>query len=448
MASPGLDKNIASTTPPLIIAYHEIRRLQPDSKNPRRHSKRQIQQIANSIQMFGLNVPFLIDQNLRLIAGHGRLAACQLLGISRVPTVCLGHLTENQIRAFAIADNRLSENSTWDPRLLGEQLKALAEVELDFDLEITGFAMGEIDVFIEGLTSPTEAEAVDALPPTGSTVAVTEAGDVWLLGKHKLMCGDALVGETYQRLMNGQLAAAVLIDPPHNVCFDGHVTGSGQVRHKELAMAPIEVSQAEFTDFLYKTFANLRIASVLGSLHFVFMNWQHTKELLAAAEGNYNELKNICVWVKENGGLGSLYRSQHELVFVFKNGEEKHQNDIQLGPCGRYRTNVWQYPRVTPHRGEVEESNLRLHPTVKPVALVADAILDCTERGEIVLDPFFGSGTTLVAAERVGRICYGIELDPTCVDLAVRRWQEYTGSTAQHANSKLSFRETEEALRG
>jgi len=451
MTSPRLAKNRASTTlgknPPLAIVYRDIDKLQPDFKNPRVHSEKQIQQVARSIEAFGFNVPFLVNRKLKLIAGHGRLAACKLLGINKVPTICLDHLTEEQIRAFMIADNRLTENADWDDRLLGEQLKALSEVNLDFSLEATGFEMAEIDVMIEGLASPTEAEAADTLPEMSSPVPVSKPGDLWLLGRNRLICGDALVGQTYQRLMDGRLAAAVFTDPPYNDPIDGYVTGFGKVHHSEFAMASGEMTEAEFTAFLSKTFANLTIASATGSIHFVCIDWRHLKELLAAAERTYTELKNVCVWVKDSGGLGSFYRSQHELVFVFKSGKTKHRNNVQLGQYGRYRTNIWQYPRVNSRGSNAEQPNLQLHPTVKPVAMVAEAVMDCSARGEIILDAFLGSGTTLVAAERVGRICYGIELDPTYVDLAVRRWQAYTGNTARHANSKRSFNDLEEVLR-
>jgi DNA modification methylase len=453
MTSPRLAKNRASTklgevSSPLAIVYRDIDKLQPDSKNPRVHSEKQIQQVARSIEAFGFNVPFLVDRKLKLIAGHGRLAACKLLGINKVPTICLDHLTEEQIRAFMIADNRLTENADWDDRLLGEQLKALSEVKLDFSLEATGFEMGEIDVMIEGLASPTEAEAADTLPTMSSPVPVTKPGDLWLLGRNRLICGDALGGQAYQRLMDGRLAAAVFIDPPYNDPIDGYVTGFGKVHHAEFAMASGEMTEAEFTEFLSKTFANLKIASVPGSIHFVCIDWRHLKELLAAAERTYAELTNICIWVKDSGGQGSFYRSQHELVFVFKSGKTKHTNNVQLGQYGRYRTNIWQYPRVNSRCSKSEEPDLQLHPTVKPVAMVAEAIMDCTARGAIILDAFLGSGTTLVAAERVGRLCYGIELDPIYVDLAIRRWQAYTGNTARHAKSKRSFNDLEEVLRG
>jgi len=453
MASPRPGKNRTSTklgelSPPLAIVYRDIDKLQPDSKNPRVHSEKQIQQVARSIEAFGFNVPFLVDRGLKLIAGHGRLAACKLLGINKVPTICLDHLTEEQIRAFMIADNRLTENADWDARLLGEQLKTLSEVELDFSLEATGFEMGEIDVMIEGLASPAEAEAADALPTMSSPVTVTKPGDLWLLGPNRLICGDALGGQAYQRLMDDRLAAAVFTDPPYNDPIDGYVTGFGKVHHAEFAMAAGEMTVPEYTEFLSKTFANLKVASVPGSIHFVCIDWRHLKELLAAAERTYTELTNVCVWVKNSGGQGSFYRSQHEFVFVFKSGKTKHTNNVQLGKYGRYRTNIWQYPRVNSRCSKTGEPNLQLHPTVKPVAMVAEAIMDCTTRGEIVLDPFLGSGTTLVAAEQVGRICYGIELDPAYVDLSVRRWQAYTGNNARHAKSKRSFNDLEEVLHG
>jgi len=443
MASPRLGKNRASTklgkvTPPLAIVYRDIDKLQPDSKNPRVHSEKQIQQVARSIEAFGFNVPFLVDGKGKVIAGHGRLAACKLLGINKVPTIRLDHLTEEQTRAYVVADNRLAENAGWDGRLLGEQLKALSEVKLDFSLESTGFEMGEIDLMIEGLASPTEAEAADTLPTMSSPVPVTKPGDIWLLGRNRLICGDALGCETYHRLMDGQLAAAVFTAISGGVA----VTGVGKVHHPEFVRASGEMTEAEFTEFLSQTFANLKIASAPGSLHCVCVDCRHLKELLAAAERSYT-LKNVCAWVK-GGAQSSLFRKQHELVFVFKSGRAKHRNDAEVGQYGRSRTN----PRVNSRCRKTEEPNLPLHPTVKPVAMVAEAIMDCTARGEIVLDAFLGSGTTLVAAERVGRICYGIELDPTYVDLAVRRWQAYTGNTARHARSKRSFNDLEEVQRG
>jgi len=437
--------------PSLAIVYRDIEELEGNPENPRLHTKKQIKQIARSIEDFGFNVPFLVDRDLRLIAGHGRAEAVKLLGIRKVPTICLDHLNESQARAFTIADNRLSEIATWDDHKLAEQFKILTEITLDFSPESTGFEMGEIDVIMEGLapTPAKEKDPADELPEIDAKFRVTEANDLWLLGRSRVVCGDALDERTYSLLMEGQRGACVFIDPPYNDPIDGYVSGFGKIHHSEFAMASGEMSDTQFTEFLHKAISRLVSNSTAGALHFIFMDWRHTPELLAAAGRVYAEFKNLCIWIKDNGGQGSLYRSQHELVFVFKSSKDKHRNNIQLGQYGRYRTNVWQYPRVNSFSRSSEDGELTaLHPTVKPVALVADAIMDCTVRGDIVLDSFLGSGTTLIAAERVGRICYGMEVEGTYVDMAVRRWQKATGTTAIHAKSGRSFKELEEVARG
>jgi DNA modification methylase len=432
----------ANAIPQLSIVYKRIEDLKPNLKNPRLHSEKQIKQIARSIEAFGFNVPILTDSQMRVIAGLARVKASKQLNIREVPTISLEHLTEAQIQAFTIADNRLTENATWDNHLLAEQFKMLSEVELNFSLEDTGFEMGEIDLLIEGLApgSAEESDPADTLPAIESQAPVTQLGDLWLLKHHRVLCADSLKEETYRQLMQEQKAAAVFTDPPYNVPIDGFVTGSGKTHHAEFAMASGEMTIPEFTAFLSKAFSHLPKHTKQGALHFICIDWRHLPEMLAAGAPVYGELKNLCVWVKNSGGLGSLYRSQHELVFVYKSGKEKHRNNIQLGQFGRNRTNVWQYPRVASFGRDTEEGRLAtIHPTVKPVALVADAIMDCTSRGEIVLDPFLGSGTTLIAAQRTGRICYGIELEPAYVDAIVRRWQSFTGLKAVHADSNLTF---------
>jgi DNA modification methylase len=436
-------RTTTGTVEPLRIEYLKVTDLKPDPQNPRVHSDKQIAQIAESIRAFGFNIPVLIDSKRHLLAGHGRLQACKLLGIDMVPTIVLDSLSEAQVRAFMIADNRLTENATWDDRLLGEQFKALSEVELDFSLEVTGFEVGEIDLLIEGLSPAPEGEAdpADALAESG--VQVTKPGEIWVLGRHRLLCGDALNAESYSRLMQGRRAAAVFTDPPYNDPIDGYVAGFGHVHHREFAMASGEMSEGEFTEFLFKAFQNLARHSEGGSLHFVCLDWRHLSEMLGASRRVYSEFKNLCVWVKESGGQGSLYRSRHELVLVLKNGTARHQNNIQLGQYGRYRTNVWEYPRVRFSAGNGEEQLSGLHPTIKPAAMVADAILDSTSRNDIVLDSFLGSGTTVIAAERAGRICYGMELDPVYVDTIVRRWQTFTGKVAVNQASGQSFHERE-----
>jgi len=431
--------------PRIEVVYRPIDQLRPDPKNARRHSRKQIRQVADSIQAFGFNVPILIDAELKVIAGHGRRLACQLLGHKEVPTISLEHLSEAQARAFMIADNRLTEIASWDDRLLGEQLRELSELHLEFSLEITGFDMGEIDLLIEGASGILEPDPDDEPLPVGP--AVTRPGDTWLLGPHRIHCGSALDEAAYRALMQHDRAAMVFTDPPYNVPIDGNVSGLGAIRHREFAMAVGEMDEAEFTAFLSRALGLLASYSLDGALHFICMDWRHIGELLAAGKSAYTELKNLCVWTKDNAGMGSLYRSQHELVLVFKHGRKAHQNHVQLGLYGRNRSNVWSYPGANSFSRSGSEGNLlALHPTVKPVALVADALRDCSCRGEIVLDAFLGSGTTLIAAERTGRVCHGLELDPLYVDTAVRRWQIATNGKARHATSGRLFDDPGAAL--
>jgi len=428
-----------------------VAELKLDPNNPRQHSRTQIRQIARSIEAFGFNVPMLIDVQRQLIAGHGRVLAARLLGMTHVPAIELEHLTEAQIRAFMIADNRLTETSVWDERLLAEQLSELAVLELDFSIDVIGFEMSEIDIMIENLAPAVggDNDPADAIPDSRAKSEVTRAGDVWILDRHRICCGDARNEVSYSALMKGRRADMVFADPPYNDPIDGYVTGFGKVHHPEFAVASGEMNESEFTGFLTAVLAQLARHSVDGALQFICMDWRHSAELISAAREVRAEFKNLCVWVKDNAGQGSLYRSQHELVFVFKNGKAPHRNNIQLGQYGRYRTNVWQYRRVNSLSRGTDEGNLsNLHPTVKPVELVADAILDCTARGDIVLDAFLGSGTTVIAAERVGRICYGLELDPRYVDTIVRRWQAFTGQIAVQESTGRNFNDIEEESNG
>jgi DNA modification methylase len=426
----------------LEIVYRPAGELNPNPANPRRHSKKQTRQIAASIKAFGFNVPILVDRDGNVIAGHGRLLACQELGITEVPTLCLEHLTPAQIRAFTIADNRLTEISTWDDRLLAQQLKELSLIGLDFDIEVTGFEVGEIDLRIlslEDVPDPAD-DAADAVPELPAGPPISKPGDLWRPGCHCVLSGNATERADFATLMCEERAALVFTDPPYNVPIDGHASGLGAIHHRPFPMASGEMDKPAFTTFLARAFRNLAEFSIDGSLHYICMDWRHLYELLTAGQDVYDELKNLCVWVKDNGGMGSLYRSQHELIFVFKHGRNGHRNNVQLGQFGRNRSNVWHYPGANSFSRHGGEGNLlALHPTVKPVAMVADAILDCSARGDIVLDPFLSSGTTVIAAERTGRRCYGMELDPRYVDTVIRRWQTLTGEIARHAESGRSF---------
>jgi DNA modification methylase len=426
----------------LKIEIVPIEWLKPDPRNPRRHSKKQILQIARSIKAFGFNVPILIDRDGNVIAGHGRLLACRALGMSEVPALCLDHLSPAQARAFMIADNRLAEVATWDDRLLAEQLKDLSLLGLDFSLEVTGFEIGEIDLRIGALYDPPAPadDPADAIAEMPAGAPVSRPGDLWLLGKHRVLCGNALHVAAFSLLIDDERAAMVFTDPPYNVPIDGHATGKGAIRHRSFAMAAGEMSRPTFAVFLATILRHLAGFCAGSASLFICMDWRHIGELLAAARDADAGLETLCVWVRNNPGMGSLYRSQHELLFVFRTGRGRHRNNVQLDRFGRNRSNVWQYPEVNSFARKTEEGNLlALHPTIKPVALVADAILDCTTRGHIVLDGFLGNGTTVIAAERTGRRCYGMELDPGNVDTVIRRWQRLTGGTAHHAVNGRSF---------
>lgn len=430
----------SSPLPWLAIEYVPITALKLDPNNPRLHSPKQIGQIASSIRTFGFIVPAMVNADNKVIAGHGRILAARELKMTEVPIIRIEHLSEAQARAFMIADNRLTENSVWDDRLLAVNLKELSELDIEFDLEVTGFDMGEIDFRIESLDAPApETESLEDVSPAPGP-PVTRRGDLWLLGKSRIFCGDALAPASYQVLMQDERAAMIFTDPPYNVPIAGHVSGLGVVQHREFAMGVGEMDAAQFTAFLTNIFERLVEHSDAGSLHYVFMDWRHLRELLAAGENVYSEYKNLCVWAKTNAGMGSLYRSQHELVAVFKNGDAQHWNNVQLGRFGRNRSNLWTYAGMTSIQRATDEGDLlAMHPTVKPVQLVADAILDASARNDIILDPFLGSGSTLIAAERVGRRCYGLELDPVYVDVAIRRWQRATKQRARHAESGAAF---------
>lgn len=407
----------------------------PYSNNPRTHTKKQIRQIARSIERFGWTNPILIDAENGVIAGHGRLEAAKQLGMSEVPVLRLDHMSEAEKQAYIIADNKLAENAGWDDALLAAELQGL--FDLDIDVELTGFDMGEIDIIL-GQDPATEDETVPE-PDTG-TPAVNRAGDMWLIGPHRLVCGDCLDRTTWSELLGTDKAQMVFTDPPYNVRVDGHVSGLGQKKHREFAMASGEMSVEAFTYFLRSTFKRLTEFSEDGSIHYICMDWRHMTELLAASDAIYNELKNLCVWAKSNAGMGSFYRSQHELVFVFKNGTAAHINNFGLGATGRHRSNVWEYAGANTFReGRMED--LQAHPTVKPLQMVMDAILDCSKRGGLVVDAFAGSGTTLLAAAKTGRAGAGIEIDPHYADLILRRLEAETGETAVHAETLDSFAE-------
>ena len=426
------------STPASQVIELSIDLLKPYPRNARTHSKKQIRQIAASIERFGFTNPVLVSDRGEIIAGHGRVAAARLLGRKTVPTLSLSHLSDAERRAYVLADNKLAMNAGWDKEILAIELQAL--VDLEFDVELTGFSLAEVDLAIDeaneaSIKGPLEPE--DAVPAvTGEPV--TRMGDIWHLGRHRLLCGDTRDVAAMDQLMGGERADLVFTDPPYNVAIDGNVCGLGSVKHREFAFASGEMSQGQFTTFLAETLGNIARVMRDGAIAYVCMDWRHMGELLAAGEQCFTELKNLVVWNKTNGGMGAFYRSKHELVFVFKQGTAAHTNSFGLGETGRYRTNVWDYAGIS-SIGASRSDELAMHPTVKPVALIADAIRDCSRRGEIVLDGFGGSGSTLIAAEKTGRSARVVEYDPVYCDTIIRRWQDYTGKRARISGSNDCF---------
>lgn len=411
------------------IEYVAIGDLKPWARNARTHSKKQVRQIAESIEAFGFTNPVLVDEKRTILAGHGRVEAAKLLGLGEVPCLRLDHMSEDEKRAYVLADNNLALNAGWDEDLLAAELGTLMSSDLDFDIGITGFSIPEIDGILEAVEPEEPGDPDDDLLPKVSPRRV-HSGDVWQLGRHRLICGDALDNTVIDLLMDGELARMVFSDPPYNVPIDGHVGNSGKTQHREFAMASGEMSRPEFTAFLTTAFRSLADHSMDGSIHFLCMDWRHMGEMLEAGQAVYDELKNLIVWAKDNGGMGTFYRSRHELIFVFKKGTAPHINTFELGQHGRYRTNVWQYRGVNTIRaGRMEE--LSLHPTVKPVQMITDAIRDVSGRGEIVLDLFGGSGSTLIAAEKTGRRGYLCELDPIYCDRIIARWEAQAQDDAE-----------------
>ena len=409
-----------------------ISSLAPWKTNARTHSKKQVRQIADSIQEFGFTNPVLIDDENTILAGHGRAAGAKLLGMKEVPCVRLSHMSEAQKRAYVLADNKLALNAGWDEDLLAQELGALMELgDLDFDVGVTGFSIAEVDGLIDAVVPEEDGNPVDDAICDGSDIPRRcQPGDLWQLGPHRLLCADALDEQNAAILMNGEQARMVFTDPPYNVKIDGHVGGSGKIKHREFAMASGEMSTDQFTAFLRSAFENMVAHSVDGAIHFVCMDWRHMREMIAASDGVYSELKNLITWVKDNGGMGTFYRSRHELIFAFKKGSAPHTNTFELGQNGRYRTNVWQYRGVnTLKTGRMDE--LALHPTVKPVQMIVDAIKDVSGRGEIVLDVFGGSGSTMLAAHKTGRRAYLMELDPIYSDRIIHRWETYAKDGAE-----------------
>ena len=427
----------------LTIEMIDIAALRPYPGNARRHSRAQIKQIAKSIETFGFTSPVLIGDDLGILAGHGRVAAAQLIGMRAVPTVRLSDLSPAERKAYVLADNKLALNAGWDREVLAIELQGL--IDLGFDVETTGFTVGEIEIVLDeaagGASRDASEGSEDDIPPIRE-LAVSRPGDVWRAGPHRLICGDARERMAYETLLGNERVDLIFTDTPHNLPMDGDVGGYGQTRQREFAMGVGEMTSAEFTIFLERTLASGAERCRDGAIAFACIDWRHADELLAAGKTVFTELKDLCVWNKASAGTGTFYRSKHELIFVFKKGTAPHVNSSGLGETGRPRSNVWDYPGVI-GIGPSRMEGLAMHPTVKPTRLVADAIKDCSRRGDLVLDPFGGSGTTLIAAQKTGRSARLIEYDPAYCDTILRRFGRVTGKQATLAATGETFEDVE-----
>jgi len=425
----------------LHIVYRASDGLLPPKRILKKYSKRQVQLLKASVSRFGVVRPILIDAEQRIVAGHGIWLAAKELGVAAVPVIVADHLSKEELRVYALLDNKSAELSEWDDELLRLELGDLVNLDLggdlDINLDLTGFTTSEIDGRLD-VSIGTDAEAEEDIPELEAT-AVTKVGSLWIMGNHKLVCGNALEGDSYQRLLGSERAQMIFSDAPYNVPIDRYVSGHGKIKHREFQMAAGEMTEPQFTGFLHTAFDLAVHHSINGSIHFQCMDWHHMGEMLAAGRASYSELKNLVIWYKiGTAGLGSFYRSQHELLFVWKNGTQPHINNFGLGETGRFRSNVWSLPGLGGF-GKGRDKALADHPTQKPVSLVADAIRDCSRRGGIILDPFGGSGTTLIAAEKTGRRARLIELDPLYCDVTVRRWQQHSGKAAIDAATGQTF---------
>lgn len=416
-----------------------LRDLKPAKKNARTHSKKQIKQVANSIQQFGWTCGILVDENLQIICGHARWEAAKQLSSEDVPVQVMRGLSDAEKRALALADNKIPANAGWDRKLLAEEVGELASLlpDCNLTLEITGFEPPEIDGLMADFGN-SDHDSADASCTIGEQ-PISRRGEMWQAGPHRVLCGDACDQADWSALMGSDRASMLIADPPYNVQIS-KTLGRGKIKHREFAVGSGEMSPAEFTNFLTKWMQLAAKHAADGAIEYIFTDWRHIGEMHSAGHTVFGPLQNLVVWNKTNAGQGSFYRSQHELIFVYKNGDAPHLNNVELGRHGRNRSNVWTYAGVNTFR-QGRLADLTVHPTVKPVGLIADAIKDCTRRGDLVLDPFLGSGTALLAAERVGRRAYGMEIDPLYVDAAIRRWQDVTKRDAVLAATGETFEE-------
>ncbi|TCJ41294.1 site-specific DNA-methyltransferase [Parafrankia sp. BMG5.11] len=427
---------------PELLRYEMVKldELKPNRKNARKHSDRQIKQIARSMEQFGSISPIVVGPDYTIIAGHGRYAAAKLKGDVEVPVLVVEGLTAVQLKAYALADNKLGDLSSFDTKLLIEEIEGIITDSPEFDITVAGFVTAELDAMTGVIRTGDLNDLEDDPPPDPPHIPISREGDLWVLDDHQLACGDSTKPALIDELLGGEHARLMLSDVPFNLKIEGFASGLGRKGHSDFAMATGEMTYYQYVGFLRRSITACMGHLVDGAMVLLFIDWRHAAEMLDAGRTTGLELKNVLVWVKDNAGMGSLWRSQHELIVAFKHGSAPHVNNVQLGVHGRHRSNVLQYPgmnSMTKGRGKA----LTMHATVKPVALIADLILDVSDRGDIILDPFGGSGTAIIAAEKTGRRARLAEIDPGFVDVSVNRWQDLTGGTARLAATGQSFAE-------
>jgi DNA modification methylase len=387
--------------------------------NPRMHSRKQVQAIMASMRQFGVPNPILIDDQDQIVAGHGRVQAALQLGLTSIPTISLRHLTKAELKAFMIADNRTAELATWDRELLSQNFAEIELLDEELDLGVTGFDAEEIDLLSDYRS--TKKPKLEAEIPAIADQAVSRGGDMWIIGgRHRLLCGDATKATSYKELLARDRVDLVVTDPPWNCPIQGHVSGLGKNKHREFVAASGEMTQEEFKCFLEQFMRAVEGVSRSGALHYIFCDWRILADVLTIGDGVYQQLINLAVWAKTNAGMGSFLRSQHELIAIFKKGRRAHINNVNLGTDGRHRSNLWTYAGANSF-GHGRDEALAMHPTVKPVVMIAEAIKDASHRDDLILDPFGGSGTTLIACQDTGRRARLMELDPLYVDVICAR---------------------------
>ena len=423
------------------ITRVRVDRLRPSPRHARVHSEAKRTALSASIRRFGVIEPIIVDQDFTIIAGVARWMACQALGVAEVPIVSVEHLSPIEVRALRIAMGRFPEWATWDRDQLRIELPAIVAELPDLAMEEIGLSVQEVDRLIV-IPGEHGADPADDIPPAPSTSPISRIGDLWKLDDHFVLCGNALHRESFDQLLGSTAVRLVLTDPPYNVPVNGHVT-KRIGKFAEFAMASGELSQAQFYEFLRTAFQQIARVSVAGAIGYIFIDWRHARLMQEAADGVLFELKNHIVWVKDTPALGSFYRSQHEFVLVYKIADGNHVNNFALGQHGRTRSNVWHCAGMSSF-GAGRDEALELHATPKPVAMLVDAILDCSNPGDLILDPFGGSGSTLIAAERAHRRARVIEISPTYVDTIVRRWERFSGERALLVGSNQSFSEVTE----